>query len=83
MVSGTSGRVQVMSDRCFDGASVYQRSVKEDAASIAQQVKDQSGRQVGSPMKMRMDLEDDQAFAIEETARVRFHLGPFPPPIRK
>lgn len=59
-ISGTSARVQTMSDRCLDGASVYQRSVEEEAASITQQVKDQSGRQVGTPIKMRMELEDGQ-----------------------
>lgn len=82
MVSGTSVRVQVMSDRCFEGARAYQSSVASNAVNIAQEIK-QSGREVGSPMKVRMELEGDQALAVEETAKARFPLGPFPPPIRR
>lgn len=66
----------------YRGRSAYQRSIEQDAVSIAQQISEGSGRQVGSPMIVRMELDDGEAFAVEETAKVRFHLGPFPPPIR-
>lgn len=81
MVSGVNARVQVMSDRCFAAAEDYQAAIERDADSIASQILDESGKKVGSPMRVSLLLKDGEAFALETNVQVRFRLGPFPPPL--